>query len=62
MCSSIIKMNNVGSYCMEAVAIMEHSLNQTMSKGLKLTVLARCTIRGLTLQFSTHEHTVDNLK
>jgi len=47
---------------MEAVAIMQHSLNQTTSKGLKLTVSGRCTIRGLTLQFSTQEHKVDNLK
>ena len=46
---------------MEAMAIMEHSLNQTMSKGLKLTVSGRCRVRGLTAQFSTHEHTVDNL-
>jgi hypothetical protein len=47
---------------MEAVAIMEHSLNQTMSKGLKLTVSGRCRLRGLTVQFSTHKQTVDNLK
>jgi hypothetical protein len=36
-------------------------LNQIMSKGLKLTVSGRGRIRGLTVQFSTHEHTVDTL-
>jgi len=47
---------------MEAVAIMEHSLNETMSKGLKLTVSSTRRLSGLTAQLSQQEHTVVNLK
>jgi len=40
---------------------MEHSLNQTTSKDLfKLTVSGRYRLRGLTAQFSTQEHIIEN--
>jgi len=46
---------------MEAMAIMEQSLNQTTSKGLfKLTVSSRCRLRGLTAQFSPQEQSKIN--